>query len=139
MIKRSFDLPLLLEATKETADVYPQEDFITWFNMPTNLMFEEDGNVGLATLEYPGVYSLHWYFKVRGRAAIELAQRMVKNLFDNYGAKSVRGLIRKDFKASRWACRQVGLKSFGFIETPKGEVELFCATRDEFFNSLEGR
>lgn len=137
MIKRSFDLDLLLRATDLPEIHSTRQDFITWFNMPNNLMFAEGENVGLATFDYPGLYTLHWYFKVKGREAIDLAKRMLANLFENYGAEAVRGLIREDLKAARWACRQVGLKSHGLIEFPNGQKdELFTITKDEFLNSL---
>lgn len=136
MIKRVFDLPLLLRSIEGT-DFTP-EDFKTWFDMPRNLMFADGENVGLATYEYPGVYSVHWFFKVRGRKALDLGRDMVKNLFENYGAETVRGFIKKDLKASRWAARQIGLRSRGFITFEDGEVsELFISTKEDFLNNLK--
>ena len=138
MIKRSFDLPLLLKVTDTPAIRATADDFRLWFENPRNLMFTEGRNVGLATYEYPGLYSVHWFFEVRGRKAIDLGKRMVKNLFENYGAEVVRGFIRVDLKASRWAARQIGLKSFGIVTFADGEDnELFCVTKKEFLDSLE--
>lgn len=136
MIKRSFDLDLLLKITGEY-NIAPPEDFIKWFNMPMNLMFVEGDNIGLATYEYSGVYNVHWYYTARGREAIELAKRMIANLFENYGAEIIRGMIETKLKASRWACRQVGLTSHGIIYDPKyGECEMFTATKDEFLRKV---
>lgn len=138
MIKQSFDLDLLLEVTDLPYIHSTVDDFKTWFATPRNLMFTEGRNVGLATYDGPGHYTVHWYFEVRGRKAIDLARRMIKNLFDNYGALTVRGLIRKDLKASRWACRQVGLKSYGMITFPDGEEnELFVTDKDTFLASFK--
>lgn len=138
MIERSFDKDLLWEATEELRYMLPKEKLDDFWSRPHNLMFVEDGNVGLATLEYPGVYSVHWYFKVRGRDAINLGKRMVANLFENYGAETVRGVISKHLKASRWACRQLGFKSYGFVTYADGEEnELFCATKKEFLEGLK--
>lgn len=103
-------------------------------------MFECGENVGLATYEFPGLYTVHWYFTVRGRDAINLAQAMLKNLFENYGAKGVRGYVRTDLKASRWATRQVGLKSFGLITFADGEEhELFYVTKKDFLDKLKDK
>ena len=138
MVERSFDLELLLEATDLPYIHTTREDFKRWFENPKNLMFAEGRNVGLATYEYPGMYSLHWYYEVRGREAIELGKKMVRNLFDNYGAETLRGFIRMDLKASRWAVRQVGFNSYGILTFPDGEDnELFMVTKDEFYKKEE--
>lgn len=137
MITRSFDLDLLLKLTKPYEAIAPQEDFIKWFNMPSNLMFVEGDNVGLATYEYPGVYGVHWYFTCRGREAIELAKRMIKNLFENYDAITIRGMVKENLRASRWATRQVGLKSYGMVDDPKfGRNEMFITTKEEFLGKV---
>jgi hypothetical protein len=65
MIKRVFDLDLLLKASAGLG--YPEQDFHSWITMPQNLMFAVDDNVGIATFDYPGLYTVHWYFAVRGR------------------------------------------------------------------------
>ena len=138
MITRSFDLDLLLRATDLPQIHTNKEDFITWFNNPDNLMFADGENVGLATMEYPGFYTVHWYYKVRGREAIELGKAMLRNLFENYGAETVRGIIRTDLKASRWAARQVGYKSTGIFNFPDGtENEIFILTKNDLLNKEE--
>lgn len=137
-IKRSFDLPLLLKLTNVPGIHATAEDFKTWFNRPGNVMFSSGENVGLATYEYPGVYSLHWYFTVRGRDAINLGKAMIVKLFKDYGAETVRGFVREDLKASRWAARQLGLKSYGVITFADNEPnELFIATKDDYLNQLK--
>jgi hypothetical protein len=137
MIKESRDIDLLLKATEGVRDMMSEALIQDFFNRPGNLMFVEDENVGLATLEYPGVFSVHWHFKSRGRAAIDLAKTMIKNLFDNYEAHAVRGLIKTRLKAARWACRQVGLKSYGFVTFADGdENELFCISKKDFLEGL---
>jgi hypothetical protein len=118
----------------------PVEVLKVWWDDPNHLMLVEDDNVGLATYEYPGVYTLHWYYQsARGRKAIDLGKKMVRYLFEHCGAKTVRGLVRtdrKEMKAANWACRQVGMKAHGKMTFANGiENELFVLTKDEF---LEG-
>lgn len=138
MIKRSFDLDLLLRATNHPNIHSSREDFVTWFNTPKNLMFAKGENVGLATYELPGIYNIHWYFKVRGREALNLARDMLENLFKNYDAEAVRGIVRVDLKPSRWGARQVGLKSLGIFRYADGtDNEVFYTTKDEFLNKLK--
>lgn len=138
MIKRSFDLDLLLRATDIPEINTGPEMFTQWFHTPRNLMFADGENVGLATYEAPGVYTVHWYFKVRGRKAIQLGQEMLLNIFDNYGAKVARGYVKEGLKASRWAARQVGFKSYGMLTFPDGDVnELFIITKQDILNKLK--
>jgi len=138
VIKRVFDLPLLLRATDTPEFADQREVFTEWFDKPKNLMFADGDNVGLATYEYPGVYSVHWFYQVRGREALDLGRAMCQNLFDNYGAETLRAIIEKRLKASRWATRQIGFKSHGFVTTAEGEEELFFATKAEFEGNNNG-
>jgi hypothetical protein len=133
MIVENKDYDLLWKATEERREMASEEVLRQFIADPNHLMFVEGDNVGLASFEYPGVYNVHWFFKARGREAITLAKRMLNNLFNNYGAKAVRGLVKKDLAAARWATRQAGLRSYGFITYPDGDVnELFCISKQEF-------
>lgn len=115
-------------------EMIPQDfDFKGWLDNHNHVMYEEGGSVGLCTFEYTGLYTVHWYFKVRGREAINLGRKMLDDLFTNHGAEAVRGLTRIDIKAARWAARQLGMKSYGIVTYPEGEYELFCMTKDEFY------
>lgn len=139
MIRRSFDLPLLLRATTGVPGISttPQE-FEDWFNTPLNIMLTEGENVGLATYSRPGIYIIHWYYKVRGREAIDLGKKMLKHLIDHYDAKLIVGFVKTGLKASRWAARQVGMKSQGFVTFADGdENELFTTTKDDFLKGYE--
>lgn len=138
MITRSFDLGLLLKATAPYPDLSPPEDFKTWFSRPRNLMFREGDSVGLATYEYPGLYSVHWYYTVKGKDAVDLGRRMIGNLFENYGAEVLRGFVKTRLKHSRWAIRQLGFKSHGILTFPDGdENEVFFITKDEYLQKKE--
>lgn len=138
MIERSFDLDLLLKVTAPYPDLCPPEDFVTWFNIPRNLMFREGDSIGLATYEFPGMYSVHWYYTVRGKDAVDLGRRMIGNLFENYGAEILRGFVKTRLRHSRWAIRQLGFTSHGKLMFPDGdENELFFITKDEYLKKKE--
>jgi hypothetical protein len=133
------DLDLLIKATESVRDFVSVEALKHWIEMPRNRMFVEGDSVGLATYEYPGLYSVHWYFKVRGKDAINLGKRMIAHLFNHSDAKAIRGLIKTRLKAARWAARQVHFTSVGVVTYPDGdENELFCMTKDEFFQKENG-
>lgn len=136
MITRSFD-PELMHKALAMCPPEMQDNAITednWINNHDNVMLEEEGDVGLATFEYPGVYTCHWMFNRRGREALTLARRMCDVMFQEYEAKVLRGLTRTDLKAARWAARQLGMTSYGINNHKEGEHELFIMTKDEFYN-----
>lgn len=137
MIKVYKDWELLIKATDSVRDICPIKDLEVWFEIPECKMVISGDNVGLATYDYPGVYTVHWYYEVRGRQAIELAKEMCSVMFTDYGAETLRGIIKKRLKASRWATRQVGFKSIGFTTDAHGEeCEVLCATKDNFLKGL---
>lgn len=139
MIETRHDWDLLIEATECLRDCVPVSDLEIWFQRPHNIMFIEGNNVGVASFEYDGLYSVHWYYQsARGREAINLGKAMVGELFENHGAKALRAFIKTRLKASRWACRQVGFKSYGLLTFADGdENELFCLTKEEFNKGKE--
>lgn len=138
MIKRVFNLPLLLQSIEGSSFEGQTELFTNWFNLPNNIMLAEGDNVGLATFELPGIYGVHWFFKVRGRNALNLGRDMLEHLFTNYDARIVRGVILEDNRASRWAARQVGYTSHGIMEFADGtRNEVFTLTKDDFFKQKE--
>ena len=137
MIEVRKDWRLLVKATESVRDICPLEDLATWYTLPKCLMLIDGQDVGLATYDYPGVYTVHWYYQSRGRDAIELAKKMCALMFTDYGAQALRGIIKHRLKASRWATRQVGFKSTGFVTDAHGEeCEVLCATKDEFLKGL---
>jgi hypothetical protein len=105
-----------------------------WLNTPGNIMYDVSGSIGLLTFEYNGVRTVHWFFKVRGRAAINLAREMLDDAFTNHGLKLARGITPKGLPAARWGARQVGMTSQGFMDFPrKGLCEVFTLTKEDFY------
>lgn len=94
-------------------------------------MYVQDESVGLARKEYPGVYTVHWFYTVKGRAAINMAKEMLRKLFEETDAVTVRGLTKADLKPARWCARQVGMKSHGVLSVNNEEYELFIIKKDE--------
>lgn len=111
----------------------PGFDFDKWVTNTRNILYEEDGSVGLATFEYPGVYNVHWFFKVRGGEAVKLARRMLSDLYENHGAKTVRGITRADLRHVTLLVRRVGLKSHGVLRFEDGiDYEMFFLTEEDY-------
>lgn len=134
-IHRSVDPERFKEINRMYPEAFPESfDVNDWLDpLNGNIMLVDGDNIGLATKEYPGVYTVHWFYKVRGREAIRLARKMLDHMFTKYGALAVRGVTKTDMKAARWASRQVGMRSYGFVQFKDGEHELFCMTKEEFY------
>jgi hypothetical protein len=130
-VSRSHDLSLLREAG-ELVSVNQDFNWEEWLDNDSNYMLTSDDDVGLATYEYPGVYTVHWFYISRGRKAINLAREMIGWMFENTDCQTIRGLTPVDNKAARWLAKQVGLRPYGILSFSNGDCELLIMTKDEY-------
>lgn len=132
MTKRSFDPEVMRKASEPYPELIPPDtDFQAWLSNVKNVMLVDNGSVGLAVYEYPGVYTGHYFFKVGGRQALNLAKEMMLWMIENQGAKAFTGITPADNRAARWFNRHLGFTSYGIIDSHKGPHEMFCMTADE--------
>jgi len=136
VIERSFDPSVMRGAFELSPEKMPADfNYAEWLEDRRNIMLTEGDNVGLATHEYPGVYTVHWFFTTRGRGAINLARDMLNEVFKNTDAKTIRGLTPVNLKAARWLAKQVGLTSHGVMQFADGkECEVMFITKEEFYS-----
>jgi hypothetical protein len=135
VIERSFDPDLMRRALTLYSKPSHGIDCDAWVKDQRYYLLHDGEDVGLGTFEYPGVYTVHWFFHSRGKAAIKQARAMLDWMFANTDCKAVRGLTPQDFKAARWLAKQVGLKSYGFMEDTNGVHELMIITKEEFYGN----
>lgn len=119
---------------RDAITLYPtlngELDCDEWVKNVNNVMLRDNDSTGIFAYEYPGLYTGHYFFRVGGRKAINLAKAMLSEMFENYGAKAIRGLTKTDNRPALWITRQLGFKSCGLIETENGEHELFVLTKE---------
>ena len=108
----------------------------TWVNVGGNLMFRLGDDIGLATYDYPGMYTVHWFFKSRGKAAIKTAVVMLNEVFTKYGAEVVRGIIALDNKPSVFLSRYVGFQRISVEEFADGLNEVILLTKSAFHKKV---
>lgn len=77
-----------------------------------------------------GIYTGHYFFVVRGKAALKLAKGMLNFFFENTNEKVLRGLTPLTNLAARWMSRQLGFKGHGVVHTASGPCELFIITKE---------
>lgn len=109
-----------------------------WLANPTNIALENEyGDIALFEYGLPNkqIYSGHYYFKSRGRQAIQSARDFLDELFNScYNISIVLGLIPIQNRAARWITRQLGFTSYGLETLHDKEYELFILTKKEFNN-----
>lgn len=113
-------------------------DAIEWLSNPVNIALEnKHGDIVLfeyGLLEHK-VYSGHYFFKSRGRQAIQSARDFLDEIFNScYNISILMGFTPLKHKAARWLTRQVGFTSYGIEEVHGKEYELFILTKKEFNN-----
>ena len=117
----------------QTLGEYVMEpDNKTWLDVEDNLMFRIGDDVGLGTYDYPGLYTCHWFFKSRGKAAIQTATTMLHELFNNYEVAAVRGVIAIDNRPSIYLSRYLGFKRISVEEFKDGPNEVILLTKSDF-------
>lgn len=128
---RSFSADDLRDAISLYPAVNDNFDCDEWVENTNNIMLREGDSTGVFAYEYPGLYTGHYFFRVKGRAAINLAKEMLNEVFTKYGAQAVRGLTKTDNRPALWITRQLGFKSCGRIVTENGEHELFILNKED--------
>ena len=122
--------------TKVLGEYTMAPDNKTWVNIEGNLMFRVGDDVGLATYDYPGMYTVHWFFKSRGKAALKTAFAIGEELFTTHGARVLRGVIGLDNKPSIYLSRYAGFKRISIEEFPDGPNEVILLTKSDFYKKV---
>jgi hypothetical protein len=135
---RIWDATKIAAAIKHFLKTEEQVDVIEWLSDPSNIVLE-NGFGDLAVFEYgvqaKKVYSGHYFFKSRGKAAIKAGKFFLDELFNScYNVSILIGMVPIERKDVKWMTRQLGFTSYG-IETARGnQYELFIITKKEFNN-----
>jgi hypothetical protein len=129
-VTRSHDLTVLQSANRADYTMHPSDE--VWLGIPENVMYQKDDDVGLATYDYPGLFAVHWFFRSKGKDALRTAVEMLDDLFTNYGALAVRGVIHMDNKPSRFLAKRLGFERISIEEFLDGPNELILLTKETF-------
>ncbi len=93
-----------------------------------NVCLIDDDSGALFAWRGPGIYEIHLFFAVRGRAALNLFRDMIDAMRDLYGARLFWALIPVESRAVRMFARLTGFLSCGVIDAP-GPNELFVSEK----------
>ena len=124
--------------TKTIADAtegHHGDDFVVdeWVKNPANVALVNDrGDVNLFQFEREGLFLGHFFYVSRGREALKAAREMLAEIFKYEEVKVLMGLTPVDKLGARWLTRKLGFTSYGIIETPSGDCEMFVLSRPEY-------
>lgn len=134
MIKRSFDIEDLVATMwpyrEEVYGFFPEE----WLDNQLNIALTDgNGNYGLFEYEQKGIYTGHYFYPTaRGKNAKNLAKEMIEAIFTKYDGHLIRGLTPTHKRHAQWMSRQLGFTSYGVVETPVDDCEIFILTKEEW-------
>jgi len=116
--------------------LYPRHGFDkTEWEGGRNIALLAEDNLALFEYQKEGVYTGHYFFKVKGKEAVTLAKEALHVIFRE--VKVIIGLTPVDNKAARWMSRHLGFKSQGVVQTYVGDMELFSMTKQDWENMNE--
>lgn len=96
-----------------------------------NIVIKNGSDYGVFEFTAFGTYTGHYFFKSRGRAAIDSGKQILDELFNEHGAFLVIGFTPCEYKAAKWMNRQLGFKPGPAVDTPEGLCQLFTLTKEQ--------
>jgi hypothetical protein len=101
-----------------------------WIEHGGNVPIVMSDDIALFDDEGDSIYQVHVLFVSRGRAAVASLREALRQMFENYGADLIFGLVpdfRREVKLlARWA----GMKFVRTRETSEGLCELFVLSKE---------
>ena len=130
---RTYDALLAHKAVQAITGEDPEVDMIEWVSDQKNIVLINDyGDLSLFESDRTGrTVTGHYYFKSRGKRAVQSAKEFIAEVFD-LGVWNIVGLTPLTNLGARWMSRHVGFKSHGVVHTRKEPCELFIMHHTEF-------
>lgn len=98
-------------------------------------LYNDKGDFALFEYEVKGVYSGHYFFKSRGKAARDAGRDFLRKAFtEGYGIQVIRGFSPIQHLGARWLNKQLGFKGYGVVQTEVGPMELVILTKKEWMD-----
>lgn len=115
MIWRTYDSEFLDKALEPYRGDLEGVPSVVWLSDKENIALRDtEGNVSLFEYRQPGVYTGHYFFKDRGRKAIDAAEDFIKEIFsDRYPVYTILGFTPLDKLGALWLSRHLGFEVLG--------------------------
>ncbi len=133
---RTYDVELLKEATdayKEGFKGFDAERLIK--NRMNIVLTNDDRDVAIFERDRPSVATGHYFFKSKGRKAIDAANLFLAEVFgDPYEVRIVIGMTPIDNRAALWMNRQLGFQNVEVMDTINGPMQFVILARRDWRN-----
>lgn len=135
---RTFDASLIAPAVDFfLKDQENSVDLIDWVADKSNIaLVNEHGDLALFEKTMKDNYTGHYFFKSRGRKAINAGRDFLDEIFNTcYNIPILLGLCPLGNLGARWMSRQLGFTSYGAIDYINDKkYEMFIITKEEYNN-----
>lgn len=101
-----------------------------WLSHEGNVPIVMGDDIALFDNEGDCNYQVHFLFVSRGKAAVAAAKEAFRQMFENYGADLIFGLVPDFRREVKMLARWAGGKLIGVRETPHGPCELFVLSKE---------
>lgn len=101
-----------------------------WLAHLGNVPIVMGSDIALFDDEGDCVYQVHFLFASRGKAAVASAKESFRQMFENYGADLIFGLVPDFRRDVKMLARLAGGKSRGLRASAEGPVELFVLSKE---------
>jgi hypothetical protein len=101
-----------------------------WIEREGNVPIVVGQDIALFDDEGDGKYQIHVLFVSRGKAAVASVRESFRQMFENYGAELVFGLVPNFRRDVKMLARWVGMKFVRMRETSDGPCELFVLSKE---------
>ena len=134
MVTRIYDANLVAPAIKLFLGSEELVDPIEWLSDPKHIvLMNDEGDIALFEPGIRQYYSGHYYFKSRGRQALDSAHEFLDTIFGPcYNIPVMTGLVPIARRDVKWMTRRLGFTSYGLVHYDGVPYELFILTQKEF-------
>lgn len=101
-----------------------------WLSQEANVPIVMGHDIALYDAEGDSVYQVHFLFASRGKAAVASARESFRQMFENYGADLIFGMVPEFRRDVKMLARLAGGKSRGERMTADGPCELFVLSKE---------
>lgn len=132
MIERTRSIEQVRSQTEPWRDKIGRFTPEEWLSFDDNIALTDGENIVLLEKATDQLYTAHYFFVVKGKAAKDKAFEFLDHIFDKTPIAVLRGLTPLSNQPARWMNRQLGFQSCGPVSTPQGHTELFILHKRDY-------
>jgi hypothetical protein len=126
MIRRA-SMDDLESINKWNARYFGEVDFSEFLANRMNVCLIQGEGGAFFAWRGPGIYEAHAFFEQRGRDVLDVSHAMLDLMRRDHGAVLFWSLVPLETEHARIYCRLIGWRSYGIVNPPQGECEIFAS------------